>query len=65
MKHQLEWQGESTATSPAFRRMGGGSGAWGTGGDKVVDHGYHCTRCGVHGETREQINQQDCKPVKG
>ena len=64
-KHKIEWAGENTSVSPAFRRQGGGTGAWGTGGDQVVDHGYHCTACGAKGETREEFFQQDCQPVKG
>lgn len=65
MEHEIVSSGETTSVSSASRRQGGSTGAWGTGGDRVVSHGYHCTRCGAQGETHEQINQKACQPMKG
>ena len=39
-----------------------GTGAF---GDSDVVVGYYCAACGSKGETREEINQEPCRPVKG
>lgn len=45
-----------------YEKKPNGTGAW---SDSDVPDGYHCTRCGAQGKTHEQINQQNCQPVKG